>query len=277
MGRLIARVRPRCEIRADEAAAMFRLYAAYYDAVSHTRFAADLGDKDYVIELMDGPTLRGFSTLALIDYASSTGPGSALFSGDTIIERDYWGEQALSQAFCRFAGALKAQRPRTPLFWFLISKGYRTYRYLSVFAREYFPNPHRATPAHIQAAIDQLAHMRFGDAYCARLGLVRFDESRGHLKPQWATIRAHVRDRAEVRFFLERNPRFHLGEELCCCTLLEADNLRSYARTAFLEGLQDERATCIVPEHRRGFDALSPSALAGSGRARVQAADYPRA
>ena len=277
MGRLIARVRPRREVRDDEVAAMYRLYAAYYDAVSHARFAADLAGKDYVIELVDGPALRGFSTLALIDYASSAGPSSALFSGDTIIDRDYWGEQALSQAFCRFAGAVKAQRPRTPLFWFLITKGYRTYRYLAVFAREYFPNPHRATPAHIQAAIDQLAHMRFGAAYCAQRGLIRFAESRGHLKPQWAAIRESVRDRAEVRFFLERNPGYHMGEELCCVALLEADNLRSYARKAFLEGLQDERATCIVPEHGRGIEALSPLAFAGPDRPRAQAPEPTRA
>ena len=277
MGRLIARVRPRREIRDGEIAAMYRLYAAYYDAVTALRFAADLADKDYVIELTEGPVLKGFSTLALMDYTGADGPARAVFSGDTIIDRDCWGEQALAQAFCRFAGVLKAQRPCTPLGWFLISKGHRTYRYLSAFAREYFPGPHRTTPADVQAAIDQLAQMRYGAAYSAQLGLVRFDQSHGHLKPQWAAIRESARTRPEVRFFLERNPRYHLGEELCCFARLEADNLRSHARKAFLEGLHDERATCVVPQHRGGIEAPSSLAYAGAGRAGAHASRHPRA
>ena len=256
---------------------MHRIYAQYYDAASPARFAADFADKDCVIELRDGAALKGFSTLALMDFVGPDGPGRALFSGDTIIDRDYWGEQALSRAFCRFAGAVKAQRPAVPLYWFLISKGYRTYRYLSLFAREYFPNAHHATPAPMQDAIDVLARARFGDAYRAPLGVVRFDESHGHLKPQWAAIRDSVCERADVRFFLERNPRYHLGEELCCIALLEAGNLRSHARKAFLEGMQDERATWPVPEHRRGIDALPRLALEGAGGSRAPAAAHPRA
>ena len=277
MGRLTALVRQRREIHADGIAAMYRVYATYYDAASQARFGADLADKDYVIELRDGHLLKGFSTLALMEFAGPDGPSRALFSGDTIIDRDYWGEQALAQLFCRFAGAMKAQCPQIPLYWFLISKGYRTYRYLSLFAREYFPNADRSTPAHMQAVIDSLARTRFGDAYHAPLGLVQFDESHGHLKPQWAAIRESVRRRAEVRFFLERNPRYHLGEELCCIAPLEADNLRSHARKAFLEGMQDERATCPVPEHRRGIDALSQLALEGAGGSRAPAAEHSRA
>ena len=277
MGRLTALVRQRHEIGDDEIAAMYRVYAQYYDAACPARFQADLADKDCIIELRDGPALKGFSTLARMEFAGPDGPSRALFSGDTIIDRDYWGEQVLAQAFCRFAGTLKAERPHMPLYWFLISKGYRTYRYLSLFARDYFPNPERPTPAPMQAAIDALARTRFGDAYRAPLGLVRFDESHGHLKPQWATIRDSVRRRAEVRFFLERNPRYHLGEELCCIAALEADNLRSYARKAFLEGMQDERATCSLPEHRRGIDALSRLAFESAGGPRAPAASHPRA
>jgi hypothetical protein len=39
-----------------------------------------------------------------------------------------------------------------------------------------------------------------------------------------------------VRFFLERNPRYYLGEELVCLTELTSENLRSFASRAFLEG-----------------------------------------
>jgi len=274
MGRLTAHVRPRCDIGDNEIAVMHRLYAEYYDAASPALFRSDFGEKDYVFELRDGGALRGFSTVALTDFEIAGDAGRALYSGDTIIDHRYWGEQTLTQAFCRFAGAVKAQRPDLPLYWFLISKGYRTYRYLSVFARDYFPNPHGATPPRMQARIDLLARKRFSEAYCAELGLVRFADSHGQLKPQWATVRESMRKRTEVRFFLERNPRFHAGEELCCVTPLEADNLRSFARKAFLEGLHNERATPFVPEHRRGCDSLPQLAYAGAGGPGTPAPDH---
>jgi hypothetical protein len=209
-----------------------------------------------------------------MNYEIGGDAGLALYSGDTVIDHLYWGEQALARAFCRFAGAVSAQRPGLPLCWFLISKGYRTYRYLSVFARDYFPNPHGATPPHMQARIDLLARKRFGEAYCAELGLVRFSDSHGHLKPHWATVRDNMRKRIEVQFFLERNPRFHAGEELCCVTPLETDNLRSFARKAFLEGLHDERATPFIREHRGGCDPLPQLAFAGAGGPGTPAPDH---
>jgi hypothetical protein len=275
MGKLTTLVRPRHDIGSNEIAAMYRLYAEYYDATSQAMFRCDLGDKDYIIELKDGPVLRGFSTLALMDCEVAGKPCCALFSGDTIIDRSYWGEQALTRAFCRFAGSIKAHRPELRLYWFLISKGYRTYRYLSVFARDYFPNPSGPTPPHLQACIDTLARKRFGPAYCSELGLVRFPVSRGHLKPQWAAVRDGMRMRVEVQFFLNRNPRFHAGEELCCITLLETDNLRSFARRAFLEGLHDEHAIPLVPERRRGFEPFPQLAFAGPSGPRAPAPDYP--
>jgi hypothetical protein len=277
MGRLTAFVRPRREVSDGDVAAMYRLYAEYYAATSQDLFRSDLGDKDYVIELRDGASLRGFSTLALLDYEIAGNPCRALYSGDTIIDRRYWGEQALAQAFCRHAGTVKAQRPNMPLSWFLISKGYRTYRYLSVFARDYFPNPRGSTPPRVQEHIDLLARRRFGDAYCAKDGLVRFPAPRGHLKPRWATVGKGALRRAEVRFFLERNPRFHAGEELCCITSLETGNLRSFARRAFLEGLHDERDASLVSGHRRGFGPLPRHAFAGADGPGAPAAGDPPA
>jgi len=88
--------------------------------------------------------------------------------------------------------------------------------------------------------METLARARFGDAYDASTGLVRFERSRGHLRQPWAAVRGNLQERhAAVRFFLERNPRFHAGDEMVCLTELSAMNLRSFARRAFLRGLND--------------------------------------
>jgi hypothetical protein len=263
MPRLKALVRRRAELQAAEIGRMYGLYAAYYDATSPERFQSDLAGKDFVIELREGEALRGFSTLALMEFGGRAAR-RAIFSGDTIVDHRYWGEQALAQAFCRLAGRLKAAAPRTPLHWFLISKGHRTYRYLSVFARRFYPSPHEPTPAPVQAWLDELAERRFGAAYLRSHGVVRFETSHGHLKPEWAAVRDAVRSRPEVRFFLERNPRHFAGEELCCIAELDTANLRSFARQAFIEGLHDDELLSGDCGQRR---ALSRPAAGGAGDA----------
>ncbi len=234
--RLRARVRDRTSLTDREVEQMFTLYATYYDGTTFALFADDLAGKSHVIELLAEEELVGFSTLAVLPFEHRGAANLALFSGDTIIDQSHWGDQALVAAFCGFAGHLRAQRD-VPLYWLLISKGYRTYRYLSLFARSYYPQHAAPTPAPMQERLDALARGKFGPAYDPTSGVVRFPQSRGHLKPAWADVREHLRTHAVVRCFLDRNPGYAAGEELVCLTELSSDNLRSFARRAFVEGL----------------------------------------
>jgi len=272
MARLNAIVRLRADLDPALIERMYALYAAYYDAVTPARFRADLADKDLVIELREGAELRGFSTVALMSFGEG-GARRAIFSGDTIVERRSWGEQALAQAFCRLAGGVKALAPQVPLYWFLISKGHRTYRYLHAFSRAYHPSPHAPTPPQVQAWIDELATRRFGDAYDPAAGLVRFAVSHGHLKAGWAGANTGAQARPEARFFQQRNPRHAQGEELCCITELAPDNLRSYARKAFLEGVHDANPTWLLPGDLRARRGLSQPAAAGARDPAAASAD----
>jgi hypothetical protein len=269
MNRLSASVRPRSEVSAAQVERMYALYAAYYAATAPDRFAADLQAKDYVIELTECGELRGFSTLAVLDFYAAGAARRAIYSGDTIIEHRFWGEQALAQAFCRFAGTLHAADPATPLCWFLITKGHRTYRYLSVFAHDFAPHPERASSPIAAECIDVLARNRFGTAWKPELGIVRFDEgSRGHLDPKWTQPRTTLALRPEVRFFLDRNPGHARGDELCCLTELTALNLRSYARRAFLEGHDDDSPTVSIDRGpRAGVPAVAAVGARGAARA----------
>jgi hypothetical protein len=179
LARLEAGIRCVADLGADEVDAMYALYDRYYGGGDATTFRADLAEKSHLVWLAECDRLCGFSTLATQTFRTPAQEARAVFSGDTIIDHEYWGEQALARTFCRFAGALKAERPSQPLYWFLISKGYRTYRYLHAFARRYFPHPREATPPDVQACMDALGRARFGAAYRAELGIVRFDPVRG--------------------------------------------------------------------------------------------------
>jgi hypothetical protein len=232
MPQLDATVRNRADLGEQDIADMYALFAGYYADTTEAAFRADLAEKTHAIVLHAGAALAGFSTLTLIE----AGEYRTIFSGDTIIDRDHWGEQGLALAFCHFAGTLKAQQPETPLYWFLISKGYRTYRYLHLFSKRYWPG-YRDDAPEWKPVLDAVASAKFGAHYNAATGVIRFPQSRGHLRANWASVRENLRSRPEVQFFLERNPHYAAGEELACITLLEPANLRSVALRAFMAGL----------------------------------------
>lgn len=241
MARLEASVRRAADLSPDDIAAMHALHDRYYGGGDAATFREDMTAKSDVIVLTEDGELRGFSTLAVQRLDAPGDGGWAIFSGDTIIDHEYWGEQALARAFCRHAGRLSARHPGDPLYWFLISKGYRTYRYLHAFARRFYPHPHEATPPVVQRRMDWLASARFGACYRPDLGIVRFEPVRGFLRAPWSAVREGLRARADVAFFLERNPGYARGDELVCIAELSESNLRSVARREFVEGRDDER------------------------------------
>ena len=168
-------------------------------------------------------------------------PVRVLFSGDTVVDEASWGQQSLAFGFIRHAAQTQAQSP-DPLYWLLISKGHRTYRYLSAFSIDYAPSPAQETPPEQQRLMDFLAHDRFGAAYDASRGVVRFDESHGHLRADLAAVPAIHAHLPEVAFFLERNPGYRRGEELVCLCPITADTLLPLARRAFLAARREARA-----------------------------------
>jgi len=216
--------------------AMYAIYAAHYEASTPERFAADLAAKDYVIVLEEAGRLRGFSTAAHFAFASSTGQVRVLFSGDTVIDPGAWGEQGLARSFARLAGALHARERGTPLYWLLISKGHRTYRYLSVFAERFYPDA-KADDAELRRLACEVAADRFGADFDPSTGVIAFAESHGHLKGALADVPERIAARAEGAFFLQKNPGYREGHELVCLTELRPDNLRGVVRGAFLAGM----------------------------------------
>jgi hypothetical protein len=236
--RLSAAVQPMSDLTTSDIRAMFDLYASYYDGTSRDLFESDVSEKDYAVILREASgDLAGFSTLAVLDIELGDENAKAIYSGDTIIDQPYWGTQALAFSWLRFAGGIKAQAPDRRLFWFLIVKGHRTYRYLSAFSVDFFPHWNADTPRAAQTIMDSLAQRRFGENYNARRGVVSFAQSRGHLKESWAKIPPEERARPDVAFFLARNPGYVRGDELVCLTELSAENLRPLARRVFQQGL----------------------------------------
>jgi hypothetical protein len=235
---LNARTRPVAALTTAERTRMYAIYAAHYDATNERRFGADLDAKDLVLTIHDeSHEIQGFTTLKLIECTTGDRPARAIYSGDTIIDRAHWGSQILAFNWIRLAGEIKRADPETPLYWFLIVKGHRTFRYLSAFSRVFHPHWEAPVPAIERALMDRLAQDRFGNHYLPARGVVHFPRSHGHLKPDLAEITSVEAARSDVGFFLAKNPGYRRGDELVCLTELSADNLRPLARKQFLAGL----------------------------------------
>ncbi len=220
-------------------AAMYALYETYYEATSPERFLTDLYNKDAAILLGDEQgSLQGFSTLSVLSFEFQDSIHRAIFSGDTIVSDRHWGQHALAFTWIRHAGRIKAQARRAPLYWFLITKGHRTYRYLRVFSKSFYPHWQKPTPPREQSIINLLANRRFGDYYDASKGILHFPESRGHLKAPWAQVSPEHLRRPDVQYFLERNPNYVRGDELVCLTELHPHNLQPLTRRLFMEGMR---------------------------------------
>lgn len=199
-------------------AAMWALYRAYYARADEPRFFADLDDKREVILVRDAAdhTLQGFTTLVSYPHVVDGRRVRVLFSGDTIIAAPYQGQTALQRAFVRYLMRLVVRHPREPVYWFLISKGYKTYLLLSRNFLEYWPRHDRPTPPHALAMLTSLARARFGDAYRPDTGIVRFEPPGPRLEEWVAPLAPSALAHPDVRFFVERNPGWAEGDELCC-------------------------------------------------------------
>lgn len=217
---------------------MYEVFERHYDSTTWSRFNQDLAPKHWVLLLRDEClSLRGFSTLQVYERQHQGESCRILFSGDTVIDRDHWGKQELAFNWLRLAGRLKGERPDLRHFWFLVSKGHRTYRYLPAFAQRFFPHWREPIPAFEAGLLESLAADHFGAHFAPGTGVVRFSESQGHLRTSLAEISARDLRLDSVRYFLARNPGYARGDELCCLCELEPGNLKSIGRRLFLTGV----------------------------------------
>jgi hypothetical protein len=217
-GRLSAEVVPVTALHPTAVDEMWRVFSKYYVDVSRETFERDLSKKNDVILLVDSGdrSLQGFSTLQVYERAIDGRPFIAVFSGDTILEEAYWGQTALQKAFVRYVVMVKLRHPLRPVYWYLISKGYKTYLLLSRNFENYYPRHERPTPPFERAILDLLSRHQFGDAYVPEKGILEFSTCMGRLKPGVAPIDTGLLERPDIRFFVTKNPGHAKGDELCC-------------------------------------------------------------
>jgi len=216
--------RPRALCATDKEA-MYRLYCAYFANTPLAQFLCDLEEKERVVVLREAEsrTIQGFSTLLQWRTSVDGQPLVALYSGDTIVDRAYWGEAELARIWGRHVALIAAEIRDAPVYWFLISSGYKTYRFLSVFFKEFYPNYQGPTPPDMQRILDTLGRERFPDEYDPATGIVRLRHA-APLRAGVAEITPRRLKDPHVAFFVRANPGHASGDQLACLARIDAAN-----------------------------------------------------
>lgn len=196
---------------------MYAVYSQYYENTTWDIFLHDLSKKTgaFILRNPAGKVV-GFSTIMTTDLPVNGRTVRGLFSGDTIIERAYWGARALPFAFFRFLIAEKFRYPFQPIYWFLISKGFKTYLLLANNFFNFYPR-HDGGDEHLGDIVDAYCEQLFPAYYDRDKRILDFGDNYQPLKSDVAEITEQMREaNPAIRFFEDSNPEWRRGTELPC-------------------------------------------------------------
>jgi hypothetical protein len=220
-----AEVRARSRVSAADRDAMFALHSGSFDNLKREHFEDDLAEKDHVILMRAGEDLVGFSTIRTRLEAVEGRSVAVIFSGDTCVHPDFWRANALMPTFGAFLRRCLQRYAPAPVYWNLVSKGYRTYLMLPFFFRSYHPSAAGPSDPFEKRLADLLGTQLYGVRYDAASGVARLAGARDYLRTELAGVPPLLRDNRHVAFFLERNPGYGRGDELVCLARVCDENM----------------------------------------------------
>lgn len=209
---------------------MLDLLNLYFNNVSKNLFYKDLKEKQWVIIFNNSSNeLQGFSTQTLLDIKVDGIKIRALFSGDTIIDKEYWGSRELPRVWGKLILSLIKKHQGSKLYWFYISKGFMTYMLMPRYFFNFYPKYDSQIPYFEKKVLDMLAFKKFGNGYDAGRGIVKI-QSNYYLKKGVGHITHDLIIDPNIKFFKEKNPNYFLGEELACIVELTEENMKPIFR-----------------------------------------------
>jgi len=213
------------ELTPESIVQMFHLFQQYFDNCIYECFLHDLKKKQYVIQLFDTATdtIKGFTTLSLFSHTYLNKKITVVFSGDTIISKHFWWTNELAKNGMKAVLKL-TNNDDIPVYWLLLSSGYRTYRFLPVFFKEFYPRYDKPTPEDKQNLMNDVAKKLFEDEFFTEFGVVRFKQGVTFMKKELLDFDKSRLENPHINFFIKRNPGYINGDELVCLTQINENN-----------------------------------------------------
>lgn len=206
------------DIKIHEILAMHALFERYYDHGPLDTFIRDLSRKDgaFIVRHQRDDRIVGFSTMAIFDIPHQGKLVKGMFSGDTVLEKEFWGTRAVHTAYLLKLLKEALKRPLQQQYWTLISKGYKTYMVMARNLPEFYPN-RRGEQPELKALVESYCEVLFPGKLDRERMVLDFGDDSNCLKGTVADIDEALRQREpDIAFFEQRNPGWDRGHELPC-------------------------------------------------------------
>jgi hypothetical protein len=200
--------------RVDE---MYTLFESYYEGTYAERFRQDLSEKDVAVLLTEPATgaIKGFTTVRVVGPKYHHQQCVVMYSGDTVVDREYWGEKSLQVSIQRFITLLRLRtRPWWPVYWMVTSKGFKTYLLVINNLRNAFPRHDLPTPPNVQLLQHTMGALKYGGRYHEDSNTVRFEGALDRVADGVSEPTAADLGNPDIQFFVDQNPNYAVGDEL---------------------------------------------------------------
>ncbi len=230
--KIVAHFRKIKKISIPQLLEMHKIFVQYYHNADLQTFITDMGAKTGVIILQDKKENRivGFSTWTEIEIMAGGKKALGVFSGDTVVEKKYWGNRELQKSFAKLLLKTKLRNPSRPVFWLLISKGYKTYLLLTNNFPKHYPR-HDKNNIKLESIVDDYCQQLYPNAYNTTHRLLDFGDEYQHLKGDVAAITQDMTEsHPDIRHFEQLNPSWRQGTELPCVGEVSVDMFWQFIR-----------------------------------------------
>lgn len=216
-------------LRQETVETMFYLMNEYYDNLNRDKFIKDLEAKDGVLLVFDPQGhICGFTTYVIFETVFYGERTKALFSGDTVLQEKYWGKIETARIFLFLLRRYLSKEEK--FYWFLLTKGIRTYKLLPMYFKKYYPSVQTPTPVYEKALIAHLSKIKYGDFYLKKDGIIRNFPPADRLKEKYLTPAQYKLGDEHASFFIKNNPGYADGDELPCVAQISWDNLTAVSQ-----------------------------------------------
>ena len=197
------------DIKDDEkiVESMFLLMKNHYENMKKDKFLKDLYDKNNV-----------FFFFSIIEKGFSWG----------IEFQKEWIKYCLLESEKNMKNGLKT-------YWFLISKGIKTYMYLPTYFKKFSPKADYTENEMEKKIKDIYAEKIYGNRYNKENGIVKNDGTNDFLRENVVVLSEKQLKNKNVQFFLEKNPSYQKGDELVCLAEISFENLTNLGKRVLKE------------------------------------------
>ncbi|XDD48610.1 hypothetical protein AB3N60_19120 (plasmid) [Leptospira sp. WS39.C2] len=224
--RLECRIIPPVDLKNNHVQQMFDLMEKNYIGISYDSFLRDLHQKDTLFLFHASSKIFGFTGLKLYPFKFENKDIVIAYSGDTVLDEKYRGTLSIPVYWGIYMLKLSEKYPN--LYWLLTSKGFRTYRYLSVFFKDFIPSPNQNNPYLIRLR-NQITKEIFPNGYDSSLGILNRGENSQSIRNIEADqIAIEVSKDPYIQYFGKTNPNFDKGHELVCLAHFHSTNINQY-------------------------------------------------